>query len=356
MSSIEKLGIIFIIGMFAIYPVSLLAIEYMLGRTFHGTWNMFFISLSGIMAVLLSPKKVPTIKFSNIALKISTTSSVTRPKRKILFWLVISFTIFSVMFSNFGWHDDRQSIGSTLSAICRALWLLLAISVIPTSEKIKLIYLGMTLILAAIDESRTYFLIAFLIVASNSKYSKYFFVLGFIALMSIAALRMNESTNIFQSIIYGITGETINATHAYRQLSLVNIDNDIAIYHFLLLIFSSLFSIIVLIMDSIFGAGNLSLVIPAELVNQQLLETLNPMGGWYIANDMILFGPFSYFVCFLFVFINYNIARMLLNQLFPLGTYFFILFPKTNVILFWNIILYFLVIYFFILIISPKKT
>ena len=329
--------------MFAIYPISLLTLEYLAGRTFADSWSMLFISLSGIFAVLLSPKRTPLFKCGNITIKIR---SMTIPRENIGLIIIFCFVFFSITFHVFGWHSDRVSMGASFSAICRALWLLISISVISSNERVKLLYLLLTLILAFIDESRTYFAIAFMIVGSVSRYSKSLFLIGFCLLMALAASRMSQSGNFVSAILYGISGETINATHSFRQLTLVNITHDDSIEHFFNIFFSSILAALAIISDWIFDTGNLSLKIPSELVGAQLNDQLNPMGGWYVANDMIIFGSGSYLVCFLFVYVNYNLTRLLFNDSFPLGTYLFILFPKTNVILFWNMLFYLIVIHY----------
>jgi len=327
--------------MFLLYPLSLIVTELVSGRVFEGSWLMLSIAASGVAAVWVSPKTIPKIKWNAARLRIA---SLGRIRGSSIPSIVVAFIFSALVFSFFGWHSDRVSLGASLSGVLRAVWLLLALSVVSSSERRKMGFLILTISLAYIDESRTYFGLAFIIVAATSIYVRSLFLVGFVMLMSLAAVRMSESVSVFGAIAYGVLGETINATHSFRQLLNVEPAAYQSLIHFGNLTLSSIASPVLILLDLIIDTGNLSLLVPAQMVVSQLSQDLNPMGGWYIANDMVIFGKFAHLICFIFVYINYNLVRILLNSEFPIGSFLFILFAKTNVLIFWNMVIYLVVI------------
>jgi hypothetical protein len=256
------------------------------------------------------------------------------------------FTLALTMFYFFPWHDDRESFGASLSALMRAVWLIVIFKSINQSERFRFIIIILTMLLMFIDESRTYFMIMLMILAARSNYRKTFFVLCIIGVIFTAATRMGVNGSITNSLLYGVIGEAYNATKPVGQILLVS-GEDINIFGHLLhtflqpFIFPAEFIVNKLTTAKIPGQSSYF----SEAVSKALQEQLSPMGGWYIVADFVHYGVFGAILMLFYLSMTWKITNFLLNTNdFPFGAFVFFISIKATPFIYFKFIFYILAV------------
>ncbi|MFT5294823.1 MAG: hypothetical protein ACI9YH_000833 [Colwellia sp.] len=254
----------------------------------------------------------------------------------------VLFLICCVIFSLWSWHDDRVSIGSSVAAFFRALWILNAFCFITSTEKKKLILILLTAVLVFIDQSRTYFMIAFMVLALASNRKKLYLLVGMLGVLLVAAVRVNQSMSIIAMLTYGIVGEGYNGSKAVGQVLQLDVNTLDWISHSILTLIQPIYLPI-----QMFISPLLQIDLPsqnhvlAEAVRDQLGEKLSPMGGWYILADFIWYGPFGVLLMFLYINMTWYLSNFILNtRYFPIGAYFFFLSIKATPFVYYKLLLY----------------
>ena len=128
------------------------------------------------------------------------------------------FCICFFSFSLWPWHEDRESLGASFSAFCRALWVINTFCFVKETEIKKIFVLLMTAVLVFIDESRTYFIISFFVLSFSSRYVVSYFVLGMLSLVIVAAVRVGENISGIDLLTYGFIGEGYNGAKPVGQV------------------------------------------------------------------------------------------------------------------------------------------
>lgn len=264
------------------------------------------------------------------------------PKRKSL---LLYFVLSAVVFYQFPWHSDRVSFGASVSAIFRAIWLYVMLSHLYCSERRRLFIFILTTILMFIDESRTYFLIGFLALGFYSKKKSTYILLGIGAAILLAATRMNVKADSLNFFLYGIIGESYNATKPVgqvMQLSNVNINEFGHLFH---TFFQPFLIPIELVLNKLFNISsiNQSTYLGAAVKNQ-LGETLSPMGGWYITADFVYYGYF-FGIIFLLIYnwIGWKLTHYLFNP--KIAPFLFFIFIKATPFVYWKFIIYVIIVF-----------
>lgn len=265
------------------------------------------------------------------------------PKIDLQRWHYITFFFVSLsMFLLFPWHDDRVSLGASFSALMRAVWLIVIFKSIDRSESFRSFLLGMTVLLMFVDESRTYFMIMLMILASRSKYRAIYFVLSITGVIFLAATRMNVSGSFLNGLIYGIVGEAYNATKPVGQILLITNEKVDVIRHVLHTFLQPFVFPVEFVLNRILGSS-----IPSQFsyfetaVAQNLGQQLSPMGGWYIVADFVHYGAFGLFLMFIYLRLSWWITNYLLSTPnFPFGAFVFFISIKATPYVYYKFIFY----------------
>jgi hypothetical protein len=266
-------------------------------------------------------------------------------------WLVLVFIISAYVFHLFPWTTDRglgteASLGTSIAALMRALWLLTGITYVNKTEKQRFFILILTIILMYIDRSRTYFLVLLLILAAKSSHKKSIIVISLASAIFLAAIRSGASTNGLNSMLFGIVGEGLGATTAVGQIYGASIYHINVFMH----LFETFFQPVVFPFDfvatKIFGTDYLTQGdYLARLVMNHTNEVFNPMGGWYIVADFVYYGYFGIFLMWIYIVITWFCTKLLLDDKdFPFGSFFFFIAIKASPFVYWKFIYYILFI------------
>ncbi|MFT5849008.1 MAG: hypothetical protein ACI902_003088 [Psychroserpens sp.] len=259
---------------------------------------------------------------------------------------VLLFFACTICFYLWGWHDDRESIGASLSALFRAFWLLFCFCFVNASERKKLFLLFLTAILVFIDQSRTYFMIAFFVLSLSSKNKKVYFSIGLAAILLVAAVRVESNISGIQILTYGIVGEGYNGAKSIGQVLQLDLSSFSASEHLLLTFLQPIY-----LPFQMIGNGLFSLGFPSQadslgaLTRNQLGETLSPMGGWYILSDFIIYKHIG--IVYMFVYIHWLwwlCNRIFNTRYFPIGAFLFFLAIKATPFVFFKMMLYIFII------------
>ena len=255
------------------------------------------------------------------------------------------FTVAIICFSLWGWTDDRVSAGASVSAFFRASWLLFCLCFINATENKKLLMLVLTAVLVFIDESRTYFMIAFFVLAISSNRKKIYFFIGMFTILLVAAVRQNESMTLLQMLTYGVVGEGYNGAKSVGQVIRLDLSNFSTVKHLSLTFLQPLYLPIQTI------GGGLGFDLPQqsdvlfELTAAQLGEKLSPMGGWYILSDFIIYREVGVFYMALYIHWVWWLCNRVFNtRYFPIGAFLFFLSIKSSPLIFFKMMLYLILI------------
>lgn len=297
--------------------------------------NLYF-SLAGVLFIATLPPQKHFLKLKQYY-----------PKLQLKRWHYVSFFCISLaMFLLFPWHDDRESLGASFSALMRAVWLIVIFKSINRSERFRSFLLGLTILLMFVDESRTYFMIMLMILTSRSKYRKFYFVIAIFGIIFVAATRMDVGGSIITSLMYGITGEAYNATKPVGQILLVTNEQVNFVGHLLhtfLQPFALPFEFIITRILNLPFASQSSYF--GIIVEQSLGEKLSPMGGWYIVADFVYYGIFGAVLMFCYLHFTWWITNLLLsNSEFPFGAFVFFVSIKATPYVYYKFIFYILVV------------
>ncbi|WP_166424739.1 hypothetical protein [Paraglaciecola sp. 20A4] len=255
---------------------------------------------------------------------------------------IVLFFVCCLVFSLWSWHDDRESVGASVAAFFRALWILNSFCFIKSTEKKRTWLILLTAILVFIDQSRTYFMISFMVLALASNRKKLYLVIGMFGVLLVAAVRVGESMSIIGMLTYGIVGEGYNGSKAVGQVLLLNRDSVDWLSHTALTLLQPIYLPIEMVVGPFFDAGlPTQSSILGNAVKVELGEKLSPMGGWYILADFIWYGPIGIVLMFIYINMTWYLSNFILNtRYFPIGAFFFFLSIKAMPFVYYKMLTY----------------
>lgn len=294
--------------------------------------NLVFSLISSAIPILLYFvfKKMPDI----------------RSRKRILIsesYILIIFIISLVIFYLFPWHDDRESMGASVAAVFRGLWLVLMVQCYGQSRAKILRLILYSIILMLVDQSRTAFGLALFVLGLS--YSIYSIIFLIFLMSAAAAWRMGTSGDIVSNIMYGIIGEGYNgAKGALQALEVRGYEIEYLLHIFQLLIQPILTPF--QIFSQKFGFADFDVTRHiGGLVEQYMSETYFPMGGFYISSEFIYYGYSGLMLLFLYLFIAFGLSKRFFDtSAFPMGSLVFIISIKASPYVFWKYVLYLYII------------
>jgi len=330
--------------MYGIVPYALNELQVF--DVFWAEVNLLY-SFLGAMTVLTFPKINRHLRVKNF------TSNKSLSINQIAAYFCISLILFFL----FPWHDDRESSGAQIASLFRATWLVVVVKSMDRSEKFRRRLFLLSLILMMIDESRTYFMIILSALALRSKYTIRYISISIFGVILVAATRMSISGGVSQIMMYGIVGESYNATRPVGQILQIReyaIDWPLHIAH-------TFFQPFIIPFELLFNKIGLTFFLPqnyhlSEVVSRKLGEALSPMGGWYIPADFIYYGFAGYFFFVLYLGLSWVITNYVLNtRSFPIGAFVFMISIKATPYVYWKFVLYIFLVSILVGIISKMS-
>lgn len=242
------------------------------------------------------------------------------------------FIVCSISFHLWPWHEDRVSAGSSVSAVCRAIWVINTFCFVKESDVKKVIVMIMTAVLVFIDESRTYFIISFFVLAFSSRYVVSYFSVGMISLVVVAAVRVGENISGLELLTYGFIGEGYNGAKPVGQIFAISDIEIDSFSHLALTFLQPIYFPFEFIGNRLLGFN-----LPAqdtffaEAVALHLGEKLSPMGGWYILADFVYYGYLGIPILFLYAIILWRFTSVLFDtRTFPYAPFIFFIAIKAT--------------------------
>lgn len=245
-----------------------------------------------------------------------------------------------------GWNVTREGAEGTISALFRALWFIVIIgeshSRMTTNRRILLILA--TCILMFFDQSRTYFLIALLILITGFHRALVIPAISSViaAALLVAAIRSGENDGFFNAMMFAIGGEGyLGSQGIFQVLSLPEAGINFSEPAVLALLspvtapFVQIFKRLGYSTDMFDSSSYLG-----SYVLSLSAQNYPPMGGFYILSEFIRAGFFG-MIC---MTVYFSIVLYLTKKLFdtrelPIGSYIAILSVKNSPMVYWNLVL-----------------
>lgn len=245
-------------------------------------------------------------------------------------------------FREFNWVDVREGSEGTISGVFRILWFVVIISLDRSKLGLgkRAVYVAATLILMFVDQSRTYFLIALLVLLAD---------LGVIAILPaivmallVAAIRSNENYGLFYAIMFAVGGEGyLGSQGVFQVLSIgaAGVDFKVPAVQAL---FSPFTAFLVLIFKR--------LGYPAESFDSSSFlgyyifattgQTYPPMGGFFILSEFIRAGWFGMICMAIYMTIVFFLTKRLFDTVqFPIGSFLILIAIKSSPMTYWSLVM-----------------
>lgn len=251
-----------------------------------------------------------------------------------------------VWLGNHSWVDVREGFEGSISAVFRILWFVIIINLRQDRMSLakRLAYVMGTAILMFFDQSRTYFLVAMLILLANFNWIA--IIPALVAALMVAAIRSNQNYGFLHSITFAIGGEGyLGSQGVFQVLSLPEggLNFSIPAIQALFAPATALVTVIAKRFDY-----------PADLLDSSTylgsyIEALTkqpypPMGGFFILSEFIRAGWFGVVCIALYMAIVFVLTKRLFDTAeFPIGSFIALLAIKNSPMTYWNLVLVILV-------------
>jgi hypothetical protein len=240
------------------------------------------------------------------------------------------------------WVDVREGIEGTVSAIFRIFWFVIVLSLRQNNLTLskRLAYVLATAILMFFDQSRTYFLIALLVLLTNLNWIA--IVPAIVSVLMVAAIRSNQNSGFIHSITFAIGGEGyLGSQGVFQVLALPDggINFSVPAIQALFAPATALITVIAKRLDY-----------PTDLLDSSTylgsyIEGLTdqpypPMGGFFILSEFIRSGWLGIICIALYMLIAFVITKRLFDTAeFPTGSFIAFLAIKSSPMTYWNMLL-----------------
>ncbi len=240
----------------------------------------------------------------------------------------------SYWLSRNSWIDAPEGIAGTISALFRIAWFVIVINIRRSEMTLpkRGLYVFATIILMFFDQSRTYFLIALLVLLTD---------LGLIAVVPailsallVAAVRSSENYGLVHSIMFAIGGEGFLGSQGVFQVLTIG-DRGI---NFSIPAIQALFSPLTATI-TLFAKR---LGYSADMLDSSsyLGDLYPPMGGFFILSEFIRAGWLGVACMALYIVTVLFITKRLFDTVeFPIGSFIAILAIKNSPMVYWNLVI-----------------
>ena len=265
------------------------------------------------------------------------------------------FLICLVLFILYGWHNDRESVGASIAAVARVVWLI-TVCICTLKDIFQRRVLIITLILMIFDESRTIFFVCFMAIfyQKNIQFKTIKtiipLIMSIILMLYVANVRNDiEIESLFDFMEYAVRGEVVNSLKPFLSVWSNDAVSEIfAIRYF----FSYLLLPFYFPFEKIGVLANLGISDQQELVLEAAGISsgvdIAPMGGYHAATDVIIFGYFGLILWAITLFVWFYVLSFLNlkngDRYLPLGWLLSPLIIKATPFVFFNLVYYVLLL------------
>ncbi len=258
---------------------------------------------------------------------------------------IIAIAVFAggcVWLKSHPWVDVREGFEGSISAVFRILWFVIVINL--RQERMsavkKIIYVLGTATLMFFDQSRTYFLVAMLVLLANFNWIA--IIPALVAALMVAAIRSDQNYGFLHSITFAIGGEGYLGSQGVFQVlalpegglnfSIPAVQALFAPATALVTVIAKRFDYPTDLLDSSTYLGNYI----EALTNQPY----PPMGGFFIMSEFIRAGWFGVVCIALYMTIVFVLTKRLFDTAeFPVGSFIALLAIKNSPMTYWNLVL-----------------
>ncbi|MGW8192441.1 hypothetical protein [Sphingomonas hankookensis] len=262
---------------------------------------------------------------------------------------IVVFAVGCVWLKSHSWVDVREGFEGSISAVFRILWFVIIINLRQERMSMakRMIYVLGTAILMFFDQSRTYFLVAMLVLLANFNWIA--IIPALVAALMVAAIRSDQNYGFLHSITFAIGGEGyLGSQGVFQVLSLPEgglnffvpaIQALFAPATALVTVVAKRFDYPADLLDSSTYLGNYI----EALTNQPY----PPMGGFFILSEFIRAGWFGMICIAIYMTIVFVVTKRLFDTVeFPIGSFVALLAIKNSPMTYWNLVLVVVVVSF----------
>ena len=240
------------------------------------------------------------------------------------------------------WILVREGFEGSISAVFRILWFVVVVNVRQTKLNLvtRLLYTSATIILMLLDQSRTYFLIALLILLTDLGWIAV--IPGIIAALLVAAIRSSENYGFVHSIMFAIGGEGyLGSQGVFQVLSIGDSGIDFSVPATQAL-FSPVTASLTIVLKRLGYSADLldSSTYLGNYIRATTGDTYPPMGGFFILSEFVRAGWFGIACMAAYIVTALAVTKRLFDTAeFPVGSFIFILAIKNSPLTYWNLVI-----------------
>lgn len=240
------------------------------------------------------------------------------------------------------WTDVREGFEGSISALFRILWFVIIINLRQSNLTLtkRMAYVVATAILMFFDQSRTYFLVALLILLTNLSWIA--IVPAIVAALLVAAIRSDQNSGFLYAITFAIGGEGyLGSQGVFQVLSLPTGGLNFSIPA-LQALFAPLTALITVVAKRFDYAADFfdSSTYLGNYIEALTGQPYPPMGGFFILSEFIRAGWFGIACITIYMATVFILTKKLFDTAeFPIGSFIAILSIKNSPMTYWNLVL-----------------
>jgi len=248
----------------------------------------------------------------------------------------------SYWLSGNSWIDAPEGIAGTISALCRIAWFVIVINIRRSELNIlkRVLYVAATVVLMFFDQSRTYFLIALLVLLTDLGLIAVFPAI--LAALLVAAVRSSENYGLMHSVMFAIGGEGYLGSQGVFQVLTIGDRGINFSIPAIQALFSPLTATITLFAKRLGYSADMldSSSYLGSYIQATTGDLYPPMGGFFILSEFIRAGWLGVACMALYIASVLFITKRLFDTVeFPIGSFIAILAIKNSPMVYWNLVI-----------------
>ncbi|WP_294196935.1 hypothetical protein [uncultured Sphingomonas sp.] len=243
---------------------------------------------------------------------------------------------------DYPWVDVREGIEGSISAVFRVFWFVIVLNLRQSDLNWpkRLVYVLATAILMFFDQSRTYFLIALLVLLTNFNWIA--IIPAIVSGLMVAAIRSGQNQGFVHSITFAVGGEGyLGSQGVFQVLALPDggVNFWIPSMQALFAPMTALITVIAKRLDYPVDLFDSSTYL-GNYIEALTDQPYPPMGGFFILSEFIRAGWFGMICIALYMTIAFVVTKRLFDTAeFPIGSFIAILSIKSSPATYWNMVL-----------------
>lgn len=240
------------------------------------------------------------------------------------------------------WIDAPEGLAGTVSALFRIAWFVIVINIRRSAMNIpkRGLYVVATVILMFFDQSRTYFLIALLVLLTDLGLIAV--VPAILAALLVAAVRSSENYGLMHSIMFAIGGEGYLGSQGVFQVLTIGDRGINFSIPAIQALFSPLTATITLFAKRLGYSADMldSSSYLGSYIQATTGDLYPPMGGFFILSEFIRAGWLGVACMALYIVTVVFITKRLFDTAeFSIGSFIAILAIKNSPMVYWNLVI-----------------